>query len=242
MKLLNGDCLIEMDKIKDNSIDLIITSPPYNIDLDYDIYNDYRPWEEYMEWVCDWLYKCYKVLKDDGRICINHYLNFQDRYEKVSRFPLFDIKHYQDIIGFNTHKLVLWEDITRKKYTAWGSWLSASSPYINTPYEGILVSYKNQWKKTNKGVSSISKEDFIEGVGGIWKLGTSSNKKGTKATFPISLPTRCIELFSYEGDTILDPFMGSGTTGVACKKLKRDFIGIELSENYFEIAKGRIGI
>ena len=141
------DCVEGLKLIDDNSIDLIVTSPPYNIGIDYDTWKDNMPWGDYLEWCKQWLTECYRVLKPDGRICINHYLNFQDRWDKVSRFPLFDIQSIQHEIGFHVHKLCLWEDNTRKKFTAWGSWLSASSPYINTPYEGILISYKNQWKK-----------------------------------------------------------------------------------------------
>ena len=240
MKLIQGDCLEEIKNIPDESVNLIITSPPYNIDIDYNSYKDYLEWDKYIKWCKEWLTECYRILKDDGRICINHYINFQDKYEKISRFPLMDIRNIQKEIGFHVHKLIIWEDKTRKKFTAWGSWLSASAPYINTPYEGILISYKEEWKRLNKGISTISKENFMEGVSGIWNLGTTRGKKGTKAVFPISLPKRCIELLTYKDDLILDPFMGSGTTGIVCKNLNRNFIGIELDDKYFEIAKKRI--
>lgn len=237
-KIYNVDCIEGLKLVDENSIDLIVTSPPYNIGVDYDIYEDNKTWEDYLHWCKSWLQECYRVLKDDGRICINHYLNFQDRWEKVSRFPLYDIQRIQEDIGFNVHKLCLWEDNTRKKYTAWGSYLSASSPYINTPYEGILISYKNQWKKINKGESTIDKDLFLQGVGGIWKLGTTRGK--TKACFPEKLPEMCIQLLSYKDDIILDPFMGSGTTGKVAKELCRNYIGFEISEEYCNIANDRI--
>ena len=233
------DCIEGLKQIDDNSIDLIVTSPPYNIGIDYDTWQDTMKWEEYLLWCEKWLIECYRVLKPDGRICINHYLNFQDRWEKVSRFPLFDIKIIQEKIGYNVHKLCLWEDNTRKKFTAWGSYLSASSPYINTPYEGILIAYKDQWNKLDKGESTISKEMFMEGVGGIWKLGTTLGL--TKANFPISLPKMCIELLTYKGDVVLDPFMGSGTTAAACIETGRNYIGFEISPNYTEVANHRLG-
>lgn len=118
------------------------------------------------------------------------------------------------------------------------SWLSASAPYINTPYEGILISYKEQWKKTSKGTSTISKEDFMVGVGGIWNMGTVRGK--TKACFPERLPEMCIRLLTYEGDLVYDPFSGSGTTPFVAKKLNRNFIGSEISEEYCKIANERI--
>lgn len=234
----NMDCIEGLKMIEDNSIDLIVTSPPYNIGIDYDTYEDNKTWAKYLEWCKEWLSECYRVLKDDGRICINHYLNFQDRWEKVSRFPLYDIQRIQEEIGFNVHKLCLWEDTTRKKFTAWGSYLSASAPYINTPYEGILISYKKQWKKLNKGESTIDKELFMQGVGGIWKLGTTRGK--TKACFPEKLPEMCIQLLTYTNDVVLDPFMGSGTTGKVAKELNRNYIGFEISPEYCKIANDRI--
>lgn len=151
---------------------------------------------------------------------------------------MYDIQQIQIELGFNVHKLCLWEDSTRKKFTAWGSYLSASAPYINTPYEGILISYKKQWKKKSKGESSIDKDMFMQGVGGIWKLGTTRGR--TKACFPEKLPEMCIQLLTYKGDTVLDPFMGSGTTAKVAKELGRNFIGFEISENYCEIANERL--
>lgn len=237
-KIYNMDCVEGLKLVPDSSIDLIVTSPPYNIGIDYDTWDDNKSWEDYLNWCRQWLQECYRVLKDDGRICINHYLNFQDRWEKVSRFPLFDIQQIQLELGFNVHKLCLWEDSTRKKFTAWGSYLSASAPYINTPYEGILISYKKQWKKLQKGESTIDKEMFLQGVGGIWKLGTT--KGMTKACFPERLPEMCIQLLTYKGDTVLDPFMGSGTTAAVAQRLERNFIGFEISPNYYEVAKERL--
>ena len=156
-EIYNIDCVEGLKQIDDNSVDLIVTSPPYNLGIDYDTWNDLMPWEDYLSWCKQWLTECYRILKDDGKICINHYLNFQDRIDKVSRFPLTDIQRIEEEIGFTPTKLCLWEDSTRKKFTAWGSWLSASSPYINTPYEGILISYKKYWKKQNEGVSTTQK-------------------------------------------------------------------------------------
>ena len=236
-KIYNTDCIEGMKLLDDNSVDLIVTSPPYNVGVDYDKCNDSLPWGEYIDWCKKWLKECYRVLKDDGRICINHYLNY-DVGEGICRFPLFDIRNIMEDIGYTVHKLCIWEDKTVTKLTAWGSWLSASAPNILTPYEGILVAYKKQWKKVNKGKSTIGKKQFMEGVSGIWKLGTVRGK--TKACFPESLPNMCIQLLTYEGDIVLDPFMGSGTTAVVAKKTKRNFIGFELSEDYCNIANARL--
>ena len=231
------DCIEGLKLLDDSSVDLIVTSPPYNIGIDYDTWEDNMPWQEYLIWCRKWLDECYRVLKDDGRICINHYIAFMSSLDKESRFPIMDIRSIQEDIGFHVHKLAVWEDKTLSKNTAWGSWLSASSPNIMTPYEGILISYKNQWKKINKGESTIDKYKFIEGVSGVWKLGTTRSL--TKANFPESLPDMCINLLSYKGDCICDPFMGSGTTAVSAINNNRNFIGFEISSNYCEIANER---
>lgn len=237
-KIYNQDCITGMKLLDDNSIDLVVTSPPYNIGIKYDIYKDIKPWNEYLSWCKEWLTEIYRVLKDDGRCCINHYINFRD-LEKVDRFPLMDIRNIQEEIGFNVNKLIIWEDKTYACFTAWGSWQSASSPHIQTPYEGILISCKNQWKKINKGENTISRDDFMLGVSGVWKIGTNKNNK-IPATFPIKLPQLCIELLSYKNDLVLDPFVGSGQTVFACKKTGRRFIGFEISSNYCKYINNKL--
>jgi len=237
-KIICGDCLEVMKEIPPNSIDLIVTSPPYNIGINYGVYKDNISWEDYLKWSRKWLRMCYILLKDDGRICINHYINFRD-LNKISRFPIMDIRSIQEEIGFNVYKLIVWEEKTKSCLTAWGSWKSASAPYIQTPYEGILISYKNQWKKKTKGVDTISKENFIKGVSGVWNLGTNKNKE-VPATFPIALPKLAIELLSFKNDIILDPFGGSGQTSMAAKATGRRYIGIELNPKFCKIARDRL--
>ena len=234
----NMDCIEGLKLVEDNSIDLIVTSPPYNIGIDYDSWKDSMPWGEYLDWCKKWLQECYRVLKPDGRMCLNHYIAFASPFEECCQFPLMDFRNIQMEIGFNVHKIAIWTDRSMKKFTAWGSWLSASSPNIQTPYEGILISYKNQWGKINKGESTIDKEMFLEGVSGLWDLGTT--RSVTKACFPESLPEMCINLLSYKGDTILDPFSGSGTTCCVAKRLHRNFVGFEISQKYHKISMDRL--
>jgi site-specific DNA-methyltransferase (adenine-specific) len=235
--IYNMDCVEGLKLLDDNSIDLIVTSPPYNVGMKYDSWNDSIPWDEYLDWCKLWLQECYRVLKDDGRICINHYLCYNMK-DDISRFPLFEFKNIMDDIGYITHKIAIWDDITRTKLTAWGSWLSASAPFITTPYEGILIAYKKQWNKINKGESTISREDFKEGVSGIWHIGTTTGY--TVACFPERLPQLCIDLLSYKNDIILDPFSGSGTTCYVAKGMDRRYIGFEISEAYHKESISRL--
>ena len=244
--IYNCDCLDGFKKLDDNSIDLIVTSPPYNVGIDYDSWEDNMKWNDYLKWCNKWLTECYRVLKDDGRICVNHYIAFSphdyDSYGNFEnnecRFPLFDFREMMTTIGFNVNKLCIWNDLTLKKPTAWGSWLSASAPNIMTPYEGILIAYKNQWKKMKSGISTISKDEFLEGVSGIWNIGTTIGL--TKANFPEKLPRMCINLLSYYDDVVLDCFMGSGTTAKVSKELGRHYIGFEISKNYYDISCERV--
>lgn len=122
------------------------------------------------------------------------------------------------------------------------SWKSASAPYVTAPVEVIIVMYKEFWKKQNKGESTISRDNFIAWTNGVWTFNGEKKKNvgGHPAAFPIELPKRCIELFSYNGDIILDPFMGSGTTCVAAKALGRNYIGIDISENYCKFVEERL--
>lgn len=236
--IYNMDCIKGLKQIDDSTVDLIVTSPPYNVGVAYDVYKDNLPYEDYLAWCKEWFSECYRVLKDDGRICINHYINIMHcDFDKdgnaiggTCKFPLFDFKLIMEDIGFNVEKMAIWDDPTVSNFTAWGSWMSASAPNIMTPYEGILIGYKKSWKKLTDGISTIDRETFMEGVSGVWHLGTTTGY--TKACFPEKLPRMCIELLSYKNDLVVDPFSGSGTTCYVAKGLDRRYIGFEISRSY----------
>jgi len=231
-KLFQGDAVEVMNtEIEPGTIDLIVTSPPYNCGIDYDSYDDVRPWKEYFTWCAEWLQSCYRVLKEDGRICINVPVDVKaDKRVGNNRRGLY-AEFYQllQCVGYNYHGTIVWAENSIPKLTAWGSWLSASAPYISCSYETIIVAYKGPWKKINPGRSTISKTEFIRGVSGMWTDIAPDAERLGKATFPIKLPMRCIELLSYAGDTVLDPFCGTGTTLKAAVLTGRNSIGIELS-------------
>ena len=232
-----GDCLDILPDIPENSIDLIVTSPPYNVEMEYDVYVDDLPWSDYYAWCEKWLFECLRVLKPDGRMALNHYLSLGNA-KKGRTAPLMEINHIALDLGFHHHTVAVWTDSTLSRRTAWGSWMSASSPYINSPFEGILMLYKDQWKKLNKGISDCPKDDFIQLTGGIWKMQPETRGR-TPANFSVDLALKCMRLLSYVGSTVLDPFIGSGTTAEACIVSNRKYIGIELSPAYCKIAENR---
>lgn len=236
-KVVCGDCLDVLPTIQNESIDLVLTSPPYNIGIDYGVYKDNLKWEDYLIWCKKWITECCRVLKPDGRFVINV---LSDLNAKGNRqMPLVDFSNIIRDVGLNIHGVGFWIDITRSKYSQWGSWKSASCPYIYNPFEALIIGYKKIWKKKIKGKDTISKESFICGVKGTYNFGTARHKI-CKAVFPLKLPTLFIELLTYEGDIVLDPFGGSGTTAIACINTKRNYILIEKNKEYVEVINKRI--
>lgn len=238
ISIFNNDFLT-MRALKNNSVDLIVTSPPYNLDIEYKSFNDKLPYEEYLSLCFKWFKKCYKIAKDDGRFCLNIPLDkSKGGYQSVGA----DLTILAKQAGWKYKTTIIWNEGNISKGSAWGSWLSASAPHIIAPVELIVVLYKKEWKKSSGSkISDIEKFEFIDWTSGIWTFNGESKKKiGHPAPFPVELPYRCIKLLSYVGDVVLDPFMGSGSTLLACKKTGRTGIGIEIEQDYCNIAKNRL--
>ncbi len=238
IRIYNDD-ILKIDAIEDDSIDLIVTSPPYNVDIKYENYNDKIPYSKYLEFTRKWLTKCYDLLKWDGRLCLNIPL---DKFKGGHQSVYADITTIAKDVGWKYHSTIIWNEQNISRRTAWGSWLSASAPFVIAPVEIIAVLYKKRWKKTSgSGKSDINREEFIEWTNGVWNFsGESKTKVGHPSPFPIELPKRCMKLFSFVGDTVLDPFLGSGTTLIACLETKRVGIGVEIDRKYCELAKSRL--
>lgn len=236
--LIYNDDIIETDAIEPDSIDLTVTSPPYNVDIKYGTYNDSIPYEKYSEFSEKWLRKCYDLTKDDGRLCLNIPL---DKNKGGQQSVCADLTTIAKKVGWKYHATVIWNEQNISRRTAWGSWMSASAPFVIAPVEVIVVLYKKVWEKIRKGRSDITRDEFIEWTNGVWNFsGESKNKIGHPTPFPVELPKRCIKLFSYVGETVLDPFLGSGTTLVACLEAQRIGIGVEINRAYCELATRRV--
>jgi site-specific DNA-methyltransferase (adenine-specific) len=263
-KVINGDCIDIMSKMPINSIDLIVTSCPYGVGINYDVHNDDVYFDEYLKFTKEWLTEAYQLLKDDGRIALNipYEINRQDKGGRI--FFCSEVYQVMKRIGYKFFGIVDLEEDSphRSKTTAWGSWMSPSSPYIYNPKECVILAYKHKHIKTVKGepqwkgvptdieqedgtikkkvvYEDVDKKEFMELVFGQWKY-FADTKSLTKATFSMDIPTRAIKILSYKNDIVLDPFNGSGTSCVAAEILDRRWIGIELSPDYCEISRKRI--
>ena len=268
-KIHNIDCVEGMKLLPESCIDLVVTSCPYNVGIQYDTHKDDEPMDHYFNWCRTWLSEIYRTLKDDGRIAINipYEVNVRERGGRV--FIASEFWQIMKEIGFGFFGIVDLEEDSphRSKTTAWGSWLSPSAPYIYNPKECVILAYKKEYKKIEKGVSSWDyteelvevegkngepstmknkkiysqedKKEFMELVFGQWKY-FADTKSLTKATFSLDIPIKAIKILSYKNDLVLDCFSGSGTTAMAAKKLGRNYIGFELSPNYTEISRRRL--
>ena len=191
----------------------------------------------------EWLTAAYRVLKDDGgRIAINLFYEISQNERGGRVFVASDVWQIMKEIGFTWNGLVrLHENQSERiKYTAWGSWKSASAPYIYNPEECVLICGKQNWKKSSRGVSTMTRDEFMEAVKGVWPYRAETHNKKNPAPFSLDLPIRAINILSYKDDVVLDPFCGRGTTGAACKILDRKFVGIDISPKYIDVARGEI--
>ena len=219
----------------EGGIDLIITSPPYNLDKPYPETDDNITYDEYLSFSRKWLLKALSLMKPDGRMCLNIAL------DRIHNSIYSDILQVAKTVGWKYYNSLIWYKGVSSRTTQWGSFCSASAPCSAPSVEMIMLLYKDQWKKRERGQSSISKEEFVRWSEGFWKIiPERAIKNPHVAPFPEELPYRCIKLFSYIGDVVLDPFMGSGTTLLSCLKNGRKGIGVEISKQYCDMAIKRL--
>ena len=226
-----------MNELPDNSIHLMVTSPPYNVGKEYDqnlTLNEYR---EFLRRV--WK-ETYRVLVPGGRVCINIANLGRKPYIPLHTFIIEDMLE----IGFLMRGEIIWNKASSASpSTAWGSWMSPKNPTLRDIHEYILVFSKQTFKRFNSKnrKSTISKDEFLEFTKSVWTFpAVSARKIGHPAPFPEELPYRCIQLYTFEGEVILDPFMGSGQTAIAALKTNRFFVGYEINQEYLELANKRI--
>lgn len=241
MRLLHGDCLEVMKEIPDKSVDCIVTSPPYWKGFEYEAY--FNSYKQYLDWCEQWLSECKRVLKPNGTFWLNV---INDSEITIRAFELMEIATRK--IMFKLHDTVIWYRYNQQP--------ANTTRQLTNQCEYIFMLRHTSANIDLHKANAYEKNPHIfktKNVGNVWEIPFNSGKKGaagfakkeTKSKwghsgFPIELPETCILLSTNEGDTVLDLFMGSGTTGVACANTNRKFIGIELYENNFDFAKNRI--
>lgn len=234
-KLIQGSAE-NMKELPNNCIHLMITSPPYNVSK---VYDDDLSLKEYLQLLENSFNETYRVLVNGGRACIN--------VANLGRKPYIPLSDYISKImldiGFNMRGEIIWNKAaSASPSTAWGSWRSATNPILRDVHEYILIFSKGDYKRERKGKeNTITKEQFMEYTKSIWTMNAESARRiGHPAPFPEELPNRLIQLYSFKGDIILDPFMGSGTTAISSIKSERYFVGYDINKEYITLAENRL--
>ncbi len=226
-----------MSHLPDSSVHLMVTSPPYNVGKEYD---ENRTLDEYLAFLRRVWSETYRVLVPGGRACIN--------VANLGRKPYIPLHLFiaRDMVetGFLMRGEIIWDKAaSASSSTAWGSWQSASNPTLRDIHEYILVFSKGDFrrKKLDGRENTIAKEQFLEYTKSVWTFASESARKiGHPAPFPIELPFRCIQLYTFSNEIVLDPFMGSAQTALAALRAGRCFVGYETSEEYLKLARNRI--
>ncbi len=225
-----------MDELPDCSVHLMVTSPPYNASKEYD--NDLNL-EEYLGLLGRVWRETYRVLVPGGRACIN--------VANLGRKPYIPLHaliiEQMQSVGFLMRGEIIWNKAaSASASTAWGSWRSAANPVLRDVHEYILVFSKDAFSRPNKGrKNTITKEDFLVWTKSVWSFpAVSARKIGHPAPFPEELPHRLIQLYTFLGEVVLDPFAGSGTTCLAARSDGRNFVGYEINPEYAEHARRRL--
>jgi len=226
-----------MKELPDNSVHLMVTSPPYNVTKEYDMD---LTLEEYLQLLRNVFAETYRVLVYGGRACIN--------VANLGRKPYIPLSDYISQlmleIGYFMRGEIIWHKGAGAGVSmAWGSWQSATNPVLRDTHEYILVFSKGSFsrKRPEGKFDTITREQFMEWTKSVWVMNPESAKKvGHPAPFPVELPYRLIQLYTFTDDIVLDPFMGSGSTAVAALQSGRRYVGYEIDAKYIKLAEARI--
>ena len=224
-----------MSQLPDDCVALMVTSPPYNVGKDYD---DDLALGDYLDLLRRVFTETYRVVEPGGRVAVN--------VANLGRKPYLPLNHLVGVLLTEVCFLLRGEIIWRKAKaaggsTAWGSWQSAKNPTLRDVHEYVLVASKASFRRERSGEDTISKEDFLEATMSVWDiLPESARRVGHPAPFPTELPRRLIQLYTFDGDLILDPFLGSGSTAIAAVQSGRHYVGYETDAAYAALAEKRV--
>ena len=236
-KIIHGDAREVLKKLPRNCVHLVVTSPPYNVGKEYD---EDLTLGEYLDFIEEVMREVYRVLVWGGRVCFN--------VAGLGRRPYIPLHAYLierfERMGFLMRGEIVWDKGggVSQATAAWVSWCSAVNPAIRDQHEYIILLSKGSFRRTRGHKrSTITPREFVDFTRSVWRFPPeSASRIGHPAPFPEELPYRCIQLFSFEGDVVLDPFVGSGTTCVAAIRTGRHFIGIDKCEKYVRLARERV--
>lgn len=242
-KIYCGDALEILKTFPDNFVHLTVTSPPYNVGMPYKV-NDRRNYKEYLDYMKQVFKEVYRITIKGGRLAINLPSSILQSTSSRVAYMCIDYLLFLREIGWLDREIITWIKMPKGeipgKSTSWGSWCSPSCPYLRDASEVILVMDKESYKRTDKkGKNDITPEEFLKFTSNCWYMSPEVNRKHP-APFPEALPYRLIKLYTWKEDVVLDPFVGSGTTCVVAKKLKRKYIGIDIVPEYVKMSKRRL--
>lgn len=224
----------KMEELPDSCIHLAVTSPPYNVGK---IYDQDLSLAEYRHLLKTVFSEVFRVLVDGGRVCINVANLGRKPYIPLHSYVIADMLG----IGFQMRGEIIWDKgASAGTSTAWGSWQSAANPSLRDVHEYILIFSKGSFSRP-AGKNTISKQEFLSYTKSVWEFPAESAKRvGHPAPFPVELPYRCIQLYAFQGDVVLDPFCGMGSTCIAALKAGRHFVGYDTAQEYVDAALARI--
>tara|TARA_B100001778_G_scaffold334967_1_gene349820 strand:+ start:27158 stop:27937 length:780 start_codon:yes stop_codon:yes gene_type:complete len=244
-KILHMDVLDGLKQIPNDMVSLVVTSPPYNVGIDYAEHDDEMAHEEYLDWMGKVWAECYRVLRPGGRLCVNIDMtaNMGDRSQEYYR-PL-----YADFVNLNRKndfmfrtEIAWYKQNLVGSATAWGSYGSCSNPIIRRNHEYVLVWSKGDYRlEGDKEKCDLTDKEFQQWTMSMWFIQPETRKRGKHhVPYPEELVRRLVKLYCYQDDIVLDPFMGTGTTAAVAKKLRRKYIGIDNDIDSVEYARSRV--
>ncbi len=257
-KIICGDSREALHAMPNESVHLAITSPPYNVGLEYDSHNDKMPYADYLKWLMGFWAELYRVLVPGGRFA----LNVAPTSIKDFRPVHYDMARDLMQLGFIMRTEILWYKQTMRRRTAWGSWKSPRNPHMVPSWEYVLVFCKGSWAlEGDKADADITSEEFIKYSDAFWAIQPETRgrqpflnslypprrgrkapekKGGHPAPFPEELIKRLIKFYSYRGNVVLDPFGGTGTVAAVAYRYNRHFVHLDISKTYCSIAAQRV--
>lgn len=224
----------KMPELPDNSVALMVTSPPYHVGKEYDGAGSFQ---HYLGMIRQVLTETYRVLEPGGRAVVN--------VANLGRRPYIPLSAMVTTmameVGFFCRGEVIWVKASGAAGNcAWGSWRSAANPTLRDVHEYCLCFSKGRLDRVRRGESTIDRDEFMDATLSVWHLPAASARRvGHPAPFPKVLPRRFIELYTFKGDVVLDPFMGSGSTAVAAVESNRRWVGYEIEPSYARLTRRR---